>query len=340
MKKLLGVLILGLLALSLQLVIAYPGTDVFVSPPHTDVNEGSNFVVTVNASSLNIFTVVFDLYFNSSVLEALSVEEGDFLNEEGNTNSTYCFMTEHFPDIFEGKKCYTINNTIGEITFQNTRISNTSVSGSGSLAEITFRAKSGSTSDLDLQNVEALRVIDYQIEDITDLSVTDGDVYVNPLRTVDISLTQGWNVFSLSVEPEDTSIGSVLASISGSYDIVWTTINGVPYSNTGRFPIIEIMPERSYLILMNTADILTVQGFEPKSKAVQFASGWNLLGYPSMSNRLITDVLSGIDYDIVWTTVNGIPYSDKGRFPITDMVTGNGYLVRMNLVGSYDIVNR
>ena len=36
-----------------------------------------------------------------------------------------------------------------------------------------------------------------------------------------ISLSEGWNLISIPVTPEDTSISSVLYGISGNYSIVW-----------------------------------------------------------------------------------------------------------------------
>ena len=42
---------------------------------------------------------------------------------------------------------------------------------------------------------------------------------------VNISLLTGWNLISIPVQPEDTAIASVLAGISGKYNIVWGEFN-------------------------------------------------------------------------------------------------------------------
>ena len=175
---------------ALKLVIAQNDTYIAVNPSHVSVSENDTFVVSIDTTSPNIFAVQLEVGFDNSMLEVLSVEEGDLLSEIGSLNLTYCYMTEHFPEFFQGKKCYSVNSTIGKITFENTRLVNTSVSGSGSLVEITFRAKSKGNTYLDLESVEAIMIVGSRLENIQ-------------LPDIEIHLEAGWNLFSPIIEPTD-----------------------------------------------------------------------------------------------------------------------------------------
>ena len=80
----------------------------------------------------------FDIAFDSSILEALDVSEGDFLKTDG--GSTF----------FQSGR---IDNAAGKITgLIAGRISEGGVSGSGSVLQVRFKAKSEGESELALGN--------------------------------------------------------------------------------------------------------------------------------------------------------------------------------------------
>ncbi|MYB00625.1 T9SS type A sorting domain-containing protein, partial [Candidatus Poribacteria bacterium] len=78
--------------------------------------------------------------FDPAVLEAIEVNEGDFLKAEGGTT------------FFQGG---TINNATGKITkLSSARLSEDGVSGTGTLLSVTFAAKAGGETRLSLHNFQ------------------------------------------------------------------------------------------------------------------------------------------------------------------------------------------
>ena len=122
-----------------------PGTDYTVAIPgvgyafsKTPIHAGDTFTLDISAE--NIFDLAgwqFDITFNSTILEAIDVSEGDFLG------GTTFFQPGH------------IENTTGKITgLTAARLASQGVSGSGTLVQVTFKAKSGGETDLTLQNFQ------------------------------------------------------------------------------------------------------------------------------------------------------------------------------------------
>jgi len=343
-KKAKGFIFLFLILVS-SLSLVSAATNVYVDPSHNDVNENYNFSVRVNATSDNLFAIEFEIEFDKGKIEALEVKEGDFISESGKINSTFCYLSKNFPDLVNNASCYIINNTEGKVIFRNAKLGNKSVSGTGSLAEIKFKAKSSGISNLSVKNILAVKLLpNLTLQEISDLTKNNGDVYINPLKTLNISLTKGWNLFSLPLEPENKSIAKVLSPITGSYDVVWTTLGGDLWQSSKQpfNPIKNIEADRSYLVYMNKNNNLTIRGYEPAKTKINVSTGWNLIGYPSLNTRVLTSVLSGINYEIVWATLGGdLWQSSKQPFsPLTQMSVGKGYMSYINALGNYTIINR
>ena len=124
-----------------EYTVVPPGTGFAFSTDTTSVRVGDTFTVHVNAEKItDLAGWQFDLTFNPDVLEAVEVSEGDFLKTSGGTTF---FQQE------------TIDNTIGEITgLTAALISEGGVTGTGTLLSITFKAKAGGESQIDLRNFQ------------------------------------------------------------------------------------------------------------------------------------------------------------------------------------------
>ena len=125
-----------------------PGTEYTVANPgisyafsKTPIHTDDTFTLNIRAE--NVFDLAgwqFDIAFDPAALEAISVSEGDFLK----TNSGTTF--------FQGGS---IDNATGKITgLSAARLSAQGVSGTGTLLQVTFKAKSGGDTRLVLQNFE------------------------------------------------------------------------------------------------------------------------------------------------------------------------------------------
>ena len=125
-----------------------PGTDYTVATPgvgyafsETPIHAGDNFALDIRAE--NVFDLAgwqFDIVFGPAILEAVDVSEGDFLKTDGGTT------------FFQSGR---IDNAAGKITgLIAGRISEGGVSGSGSVIQVRFKAKSEGETGLTLQNFE------------------------------------------------------------------------------------------------------------------------------------------------------------------------------------------
>ena len=82
----------------------------------------------------------FDIAFDSAALEAVNVSEGNFLKTDGGTT------------FFQGGR---IDNAAGKITgISAARLSTQGVSGTGTLLQVNFKAKSAGETELALRNFE------------------------------------------------------------------------------------------------------------------------------------------------------------------------------------------
>ena len=118
-------------------VVATPGVGYDISK--TPIRVGDTLTLDIRAE--NVFDLAgwqFDISFDPSRLEALDVNEGDFLKTDGGAT------------FFEGGR---IDNAAGKITgLIAGRISEGGVSGSGSVLQVRFKAKSEGETELTLQN--------------------------------------------------------------------------------------------------------------------------------------------------------------------------------------------
>ena len=125
-----------------------PGTEYTVTHPgvgytfaKTPIHAGDTFTLDISAETVfDLAGWQFDIAFDPAALEAISVSEGDFLKMGG--GSTF----------FQSG---TIDNASGKITgLSAARLSNQGVNGTGTILQVTFRAKSPGETELALQNFQ------------------------------------------------------------------------------------------------------------------------------------------------------------------------------------------
>ncbi|MBC2698793.1 MAG: hypothetical protein HF974_10795 [ANME-2 cluster archaeon] len=168
---------------------------------------------------------------------------------------------------------------------------------------------------------------------------------------ISIQLNSGWNLISLSLMPEDTSITSLLSPINGNYSIVWEynandTADhwkkydpGVPFGND----LTNMEPGKGYWIMMTSDNTLPISGTVPESTDIVLKTGWNLIGYNSLDSQPVAKALSSIsgNYSIVWTYNasdttdhwkkydSGVPFGND----LINMEPGRGYWIMMTSEG-------
>ena len=120
----------------------------------TPIHTGDTFTLNIHAENVIDFAGwQFDIAFDPSVLEAVDVNEGDFLKMNGGTT------------FFQGGS---IDNVAGKITqLSAAGLSSQGVTGTGTLLQVTFKAKSAGETELALQNFEFAAITGQQISAVS-----------------------------------------------------------------------------------------------------------------------------------------------------------------------------
>ena len=136
----------------------------------TPIHVSDTFTLDIGAE--NVFDMAgwqFDIAFDKNALEAFNVSEGDFLKQNGANT------------FFQGGS---INNGTGKITGLNAvRLAASGVSGSGTVVQVSFKAKRGGETAVELQNFQfatitgdSIPVVPYEITISIEGQLAAGDV--------------------------------------------------------------------------------------------------------------------------------------------------------------------
>ena len=152
-----------------EYTVVSPGTGFAFSTDATSVRVGDTFTVRVNAEKVtDLAGWQFDLTFDPDVLEAVEVNEGDFLKGSGQTT------------FFQPG---TIDNTAGRIVgLSSALISKNGATGTGTLSSVRFSAKADGNSQIALHNFQ--------------LGSTTGEVIPAGVRdlTITVESKPAWDV--------------------------------------------------------------------------------------------------------------------------------------------------
>lgn len=171
---------------------------------------------------------------------------------------------------------------------------------------------------------------------------------INPVGNY-IFLNEGWNLISIPLIQSVRDLNKVLSSINGSYDTV-ESYNATDKSNHWK---LNNTSKPSYMNDLNNIDqtmgfwinvtepggiIFKYSGIQPtENQSITLSPGWNLVGYPSLTNYNRTDGLNnlifGVDVDVIqwydassntWLNMNADDYFERGRgYWIYSIASGN-----------------
>jgi 3',5'-cyclic AMP phosphodiesterase CpdA len=164
------------------------------------------------------------------------------------------------------------------------------------------------------QNIEGPNYDVYYVKtDISKQSIKD----VILQQGYPIELNNGWNLISLPLIQPETDLKIILSSISGSYDAVqyynradkadyWEHYNSQKPLHLNDLKIID-HTMGIWIHITNPQGItLLIDGIPPSNpEYIHLRSGWNLVGYPSLTNFNRSYGLNNLAYDIdvnaIWT---------------------------------------
>jgi len=154
--------------------------------------------------------------------------------------------------------------------------------------------------------------------------------------TFGIGLWPGWNFVSVPAEAADTSVEGVLASMSGSWDTVkyydagdasdpWKTFRPGGQSND----LDRI--DRGMGFWVHATENCTLLTYDPApgSTAIPLRAGWNMVGYPTLTERPVSDALWGTSADRVEVFDSASPELLREMAPTELMQPGMGYWVHV-----------
>lgn len=162
------------------------------------------------------------------------------------------------------------------------------------------------------------------------------DVLPSAFETV---LHDGWNFVSFPLMPVNTSIESVLGSIAGSYDMVqyYDALASIHWKNYATFKPtglndLDVLDNRMgfWLHITSGPVALTIDGYEPISTNIDLFTGWNMVAYPSSTNRTVQTALAGLPWDSVEAENQTASYGISEMQATDNMIAGKGYWIKVS----------
>ncbi len=155
-----------------------------------------------------------------------------------------------------------------------------------------------------------------------------------------IYLRAGWNLISLPLLPYDTNLTQALQSIDGQYDMVryfdssnssdpWKMYSS--FKPLGLSDLRTIDSKMGIWIHMLSSTVLPVNGSVPLVTEIDLHSGWNLIGYPSLTDRRIEDVFAGLPLERIESfDENAGPHFLQRLDTTGYLAPGKGYWIRVS----------
>lgn len=159
------------------------------------------------------------------------------------------------------------------------------------------------------------------------------------------SLTAGENLVSVPFKTTSSFVSTVfqMPSFEAAWtydpsDVInpWKSFNGEKPFND----LIDVNETMGVWVRISSPDVFAVAGIVPDSTIIQIKSGWNLIGFPSMTNRTVGNFLSSITYDRVEAFDSATPI--YGLKPVADSYVarpGEALWVHSLSVGAIQIQN-
>lgn len=136
------------------------------------------------------------------------------------------------------------------------------------------------------------------------------DLVLRPAASVSVALAPGWNLIAIPLIPADPAPSAVLASIGGSYDLLYTHDacetnpwrKFDPYAPPFSNDLAAVDVQRGYWVRATQGVTLTIAGTQPVTTTISLCPGWNLISYPSAAPVPLPDALASIagKYDLVY----------------------------------------
>jgi len=177
-------------------------------------------------------------------------------------------------------------------------------------------------------------LIIYVQSDLTDAAYTAN--YLTIIQHA-IPLLEGWNLISTPLYPLDDNIDFVLSSIGGKWDcaMAYDTIWDMWRTNSVHRPdqlddLLSLDSTRGFWINITESGVdFIAEGILFPSIPITLRAGWNLVGYPTLTQRSVAAALAGTGYTAVEGFDSGDPYRLRPLGDSYIMKPGEGYWIQV-----------
>jgi len=166
-------------------------------------------------------------------------------------------------------------------------------------------------------------------------ALSDELKYPRPLRAT-ISLSPGWNLISLPIEPFNPAIGVLTSQISSCLLEVLSYVNDIwvyyDPSQLDQNTLSTMESGKGYWVVMACPGQMTVTG-NRTTKPINLTEGQNTVGYNNLTPLPISTALAGIanKYTIVWAYKDrrwtSYDPNDETGSTLKVLSPGSGYLI-------------
>ncbi len=187
----------------------------------------------------------------------------------------------------------------------------------------------------------------------TDIGAAAGD-YFYVIRAVDYAMnedqntvkigvyhialdTSKWNLVSVPLPQFSSDVEDVFYNADWDsarwYDPLdqdpWKSFN--PLKPSSLNDLNNVSRTMGIWLKVTSSDDLAVTGYAPEPTSINLRTGWNLVGYPSLTSRLASDALAGTGADMISIYNGAAPYliEDRTDLSTVSMEPGNGYWVHV-----------
>ena len=158
-----------------------------------------------------------------------------------------------------------------------------------------------------------------------------------PFFVYNFDLSVGWNLISLPLIQLNDWVDSVLSSIEGKWDCIraYDPINDIWLSNVTSRPDslnnLKLLNNKiGFWINITEPNVtMSVYGDEPTSTTIALYAGWNLVGYPTLTNETVANALWGTGVDQVLICDTSEPYHIREVDSTYLMKPGEGYWIHV-----------
>ncbi len=154
---------------------------------------------------------------------------------------------------------------------------------------------------------------------------------------VNITLYEGWNLISIPVVPDDSSILSLMQGCS--YNRIWEYMDEQKWNSTDT-GLSDIDYRKGYWIDRREISencTISVAGSYPEQTEINVNQGWSLVGFPSSSEINISLLVDEDLYERIWVFDNKAQSWNMTDMGLMVFSPGKGYFIDGNTGGAYNL---